>query len=62
VDNKTAHRFSAIDIDQGHEQNNGAVKDDGGAVSFAANPAALKRWLVSGPDMARVIGELEAST
>jgi len=47
MDKKTAHRFSAIDIDQGHEQNNAAVKDDGGAAGFAANPAALKRriWL-----------------
>jgi len=38
------------------------VKDDGGAEGFAANPAALKHWLVSGPDKARVIGEFEAST
>ena len=43
---KTAPRFSAIAIDQGHEQNN----------------AALKRWMVSGPEMARIIGEFEAST
>ena len=56
------NRFSAIAIDQGHEQNNAAVKDDGGAVGFTANPAALKRWMVSGPEMARVIGEFEAST
>ena len=38
------------------------MKEDGGAVGLAANPAALKRWLVSGPDMPRVIGEFEAST
>ena len=30
---KTAPRFSAIVIDQGHEQNNAAVKDDGGVVA-----------------------------
>ena len=59
---KTAHRFSAIAIDQGHEQNNAAVKDDGGAVDLSESPAALKRWMVSGPEMARVIGEFEAST
>lgn len=54
---KTAHRFSAIAIDQGHEQNNGAAKDEGGAVGLTENPAALRRWMVSGPEMARVIGE-----
>ena len=59
---KTAHRFSAIAIDQGHEQNNAAVKDDGGAVDLTESPAALKRWMVSGPEMARVIGKFEAST
>lgn len=59
---KTAHRFSAIAIDQGHEQNNAAVKDDGGAVALTENPAALRRWMVSGPEMARVIGEFEVST
>ena len=59
---KTAHRFSAIAIDQGHEQNNAAVKDDGGAVGLTESPAALKRWMVSRPEMARVIGEFEAAT
>ena len=29
-----ARRLSAIAIDQGHEQNNAAVKDDGGAVDL----------------------------
>ena len=59
---KTAQRFSAIATDQGHEQNNAAVKDDEGAVRLTESPAALKHWRVSGPEMARVIGELEAST
>ena len=52
---KTAQRFSAIATDQGHEQNNAAVKDDEGAVRLTESPAALKHWRVS-------IGELEAST
>ena len=45
---KTAHRFSAIAIDQGHEQTNAAVNNDGGAVGLTKNPAALRRWMVSG--------------
>ena len=40
---KTANRFSAIAIDQGHEQNKAAVKDDRGAVGLTESPAALKR-------------------
>lgn len=59
---KTTHRFSAIAIDQAHEQNNATVKGDGGAVGLTENPSALRRWMVSGPEMARLIGEFEAST
>ena len=56
---KTANRFSAIAIDQTHEQNNASVKDDGGAVGLTGNPPALRRWMVSGLEMARVTGEFE---
>ena len=59
---KTARRFSAIAIDQTHEQNNAAVKGDVGAIGLTENPAALRRWMVSGPEMARVIREFEMST
>ena len=56
---KTKHAFSAIAIDQAHEQNNASVKGDGGAVGLTENPAALRRWMVSGPEMARVINEFQ---
>ncbi len=59
---KTTRRFSAISIDQAHEQNNALVKGDGGAVGLTENPAALHRWMVSGPEMARLIQEFEIST
>jgi hypothetical protein len=58
---KTTHAFSAIAIDQAHEQNNASVKGDGGAVGLTENPAALRRWMVSGPEMARVIAEFQAT-
>ena len=58
---KTTHAFSALAIDQAHEQNNASVKGDGGAVGLTENPAALRRWMVSGPDMARVIAEFQAT-
>ena len=59
---KTTHVFSGVAIDQAHEQNNASVKGDGGAVGLTENPAALRRWKVSGPEMARLIGEFEVST
>ena len=54
---KSKHAFSAIAIDQAHEQNNASVKGDGGAVGLTENLAALRRWMVSGPEMARFIEE-----
>lgn len=58
---KSKHAFSAIAIDHAHEQNNASVKGDGGAVGLTENPSALRRWMVSGPEMARLIGEFESS-
>ena len=59
---KTTHVFSGITIDQAHEHNNASVKGDGGAVGLTENPEALRRWMVSGPEMARLIGKFEVST
>ena len=58
---KSKRGFSAIAIDQAHEQNNASVKGDGGAVGLTENPAALHRWMVSGPEMARLIEEFACS-
>lgn len=58
---KTGRAFSSIAIDQAHEQNNASVKGDGGAVGLTQNPTALRRWMVSGPEMARLIEEFQAS-
>ena len=54
---KTKRPFSAIAIDHAHEQNNKVVKGDGGAVGLLQNPKALLRWMVAGPELARVIEE-----
>ena len=45
---KTARPFSVVAIDQAHEQNNAAVKEDGGAVGLKEKPAALRRWMLCG--------------
>ncbi|XP_070210960.1 uncharacterized protein [Littorina saxatilis] len=50
---KTQRVFSSIPIDQAHEQNNGCIKGDGGAVGLTDNPSALRRWIVAGPEVAR---------
>lgn len=59
---KTTRAFSAIALDQAHEQNNACVKGDGCAVGLTENPSALRRWMVAGPEVARVIAEFEASS
>ena len=46
-------------IDQAHKQNNALVKGDGGAVGLTENPKALLRWMVAGPETARVIQQFE---
>ena len=58
---KTKRAFSAIAIDQAHEQNNAAVKGGGGAVGLTENPVALHRWMVSGPEVARAINEFQTT-
>ena len=57
---RTANSFSAMALDQAHEQLNSFVKGDGGAVGLTENPSALLRWMVSGPEMARIISEFES--
>lgn len=54
--------FSTIFIDQAHEQNNIMVKGDGGAVGLTENPASLWHWMISDPEVARLIAEFEASS
>lgn len=59
---KSKRALSAVAIDQVHEQNNASVKRDGGAVGLTENPAALRRCMVSGTEMTRLIQEFEGST
>lgn len=58
---KTPRRFSALAIDQAHKLNNGMVKGDSGAVCPTENPSALRQRMISGPEMARLVSEFEAS-
>eukprot|EP00734_Pompholyxophrys_sp_LG126_P000121 Pompholyxophrys_sp_v1_NODE_11_length_5290_cov_18.520778.p3 type:complete len:214 gc:universal NODE_11_length_5290_cov_18.520778:2516-3157(+) len=59
VVSKTTAKFSAIAIDHCHEQENATFKGDGGAVGLTENPMAFRCWLLSVPDLVRVISEFE---
>ena len=59
VVHKIRNEFSAMAIDQCHEQNNGAVKGSGRAVGLTGNLAALRRWTVAGPEVAILVAEFE---
>ena len=37
------------------------VKGGGGAVGLTENPSALRRWMVSGPKVARLVNEFKSS-
>ncbi|KAK3880703.1 hypothetical protein Pcinc_014858 [Petrolisthes cinctipes] len=59
VVHKTSNKFSAIAIDQCHEQNNAVIKGPGGAIGLTGNPGALRRWMVAGPEISRITTEFE---
>ena len=56
---KTGRPFSAISLDHAHEQINALVKGEGGVVGLTENPAALRRWMVAGTEIARQVDEFE---
>ncbi|XP_068756859.1 uncharacterized protein [Montipora capricornis] len=60
VISKSSNTFSSIPIDQAHEQNNARVKGSGGAVGLTESPVAFRRWMVAGPEIARVLQEFES--
>ena len=57
--NRTTSPFSSISDDQFHEQNNKMIKSDGRAIGIFDNESALIKWMVAGPDIARIITEFE---
>ena len=42
-----------------HEQVNKSSKGDDSAVGPTENPAALRRWMISGPELSRIVAEVE---
>ena len=62
VVSRTRNPFSAMGIDQRHEQLNKDVKGDGGAVGLTENEDMLRRWMVCTPEIARSVAEFEAAS
>ena len=46
-------------INQAHEQQNAVIKGDGGAIGLTEDPVALRRWMVAGPEVSRLIAGYE---
>jgi hypothetical protein len=59
VVNKTGSPFFSIAKDHVHEQNNAIVKVGGVVAGLTENLSALKRWMVDGPEMVRIVQEFE---
>ena len=59
VINKSGRRFSFIPIDQVHEQENSKLKGTSGIIGLTQNPQALNRWMLAGPEQARLLQEFE---
>ena len=58
---KMTNTFSCIPLDQAHEQNNELIKGDGGVIGITETSGALLRWMVAGPELARVVKEFEST-
>ena len=56
---KASCTFSAMAIDQAHEQANAVIKGEGGAFGVTEDPSALRRWMVAGPEVSRLATEYE---
>ena len=58
---RTTRSFSGMVPDQAHEQLNALVKGEGGALGLTEYAAALRRWMVAGTEISRMIQEFKAS-
>ena len=52
---RSNRRFSSFPIDQAHEHANKKVKGVGGIIGLTENRDMLERWIVTGPEISRVV-------
>jgi len=59
LDKKTGLAFSGLALDQIHKQLIGSIKGDGGIIRLTEDHAALQRFMVTRPELARIIESLK---
>ena len=59
VGQKSGRSFSSLALDQMHEQLICELKGNGGFIGLTENPAELRRHLIVGPELSRLIQEFE---
>ena len=57
VTHKTPNKFSALAHDQVDEHLNAVVKGEGGVIGITEDESALRRWMVAGPEISRMLNE-----
>ena len=62
VVHKSGRDFSAMAINQAHEQANAVIKADGAAIGVTEDPSALRRWMVAGPEVSHLVEQYEAAS
>jgi hypothetical protein len=62
VVHKSNREFSALAIDQAHEQANAVIKGDGGAICVTEDPSALRRWMVADPEVSHLVAKYESAS
>ena len=58
---RSVNKFSAISLNQAHVQMNDKLKGDGGMIGLTENSNGLRRWMVSGPEVTRVVQQFEGT-
>ncbi len=48
-------------LEQAHEQHNVIVQNSGDTVGLTANSVAFNKWVVAGPEQARLVLEIEGN-
>ena len=59
VAHKTTNTFSVIAIDQCYQHNHSIIIVPEEAIGLTGNPGALRRWIVTGSEFARIPTEFE---
>ena len=58
---RSTHEFSCVALHQSHEQSTKCIKGDGGVVGLSEDPSALRRWMLAGSEITRVVAKFEQS-